>query len=229
MKAIRLITASLTVLLAAACNINSSIDVPAGTRFEGASTVNGSITVGEKAEVTGELSTVNGGIRIGKGARTGDISTVNGEIEVAEAAVIAAAQTVNGSVELDRGARAEGDIGTVNGSVSLYPGSEVTGGVSAVNGGLKLRGATVLGGLSNVNGGMLVTEGSRVKGGLVVERPSGRLEGEPPRIVIGPDSVIEGRLRFERPVRLYIHETAQVGPIEGAEAIRYAGEEPPQD
>ncbi|HET9678956.1 MAG TPA: hypothetical protein VFP95_00175, partial [Gammaproteobacteria bacterium] len=83
------------VLLLAACNVNESIDIPAGATSEGGTTVNGLITVGENAVVSGELSTVNGSIDIGKAARTGDLSTVNGSITVAEKAQVGTIQTVN--------------------------------------------------------------------------------------------------------------------------------------
>lgn len=229
MKLTRILTAILLLLPLAACDINSSIDVPPDTEFSGGSTVNGSVTVGRNATVTGDLGTVNGTIRVAEGAKTGALSTVNGTVDVADNATIASAETVNGAITLENGVTVEEGLGTVNGAIVAGRGSKVGGDLEAVNGELELHGVTVQGAVSNVNGGMLITEGSHIAGDLVVERPSGSLEDKPPRIVIGPDSVVEGTLRFERPVRLYIHQSATVGPIRGAEAIRYAGEEPPED
>jgi hypothetical protein len=45
--------------------------------------------------------------------------------------------------------------------------------------------------------------------------------------VIGPGAVVEGDLRFERDVRLYVSDQATVGPISGATAIRFSGDRPP--
>ena len=49
-------------------NINKSVRIADGATSTGASSVNGSVTVGDNATVTGDLSTVNGSIRIGEGS-----------------------------------------------------------------------------------------------------------------------------------------------------------------
>jgi hypothetical protein len=68
-----------------------------------------------------------------------------------------------------------------------------------------------------------------VAGGIKVEKPSGWSWGKqrPPRVVIGPNSVVEGELVFEREVELFVHATATVGKITGATATRYEGASPP--
>jgi hypothetical protein len=48
-----------------------------------------------------------------------------------------------------------------------------------------------------------------------------------PRIVIGPGATIEGELRFERVVQLYVSDRATIGPVVGATAIRFSGDAPP--
>ena len=60
--------ALLLVTPANALGINKSINIEADSQAGGASTVNGSITVGSGATVTGALETVNGAIRIGEDA-----------------------------------------------------------------------------------------------------------------------------------------------------------------
>jgi hypothetical protein len=50
-----------------------------------------------------------------------------------------------------------------------------------------------------------------------------------PRIVIGPNAVVDGPLIFEREVTLYVHNTARTGKITGATAVRYDGARAPQD
>ncbi len=63
--------------------INKSVKIEAGSESSGASSVNGSITVGENAVVTGGINTVNGAIRVDAGAKIESASTVNGSVKIA--------------------------------------------------------------------------------------------------------------------------------------------------
>jgi len=51
-----------------------------------------------------------------------------------------------------------------------------------------------------------------------------------PEIVIGPGSVVKGKIILEREVKLYISESAEVGGVEGTmsmdDAVRFSGEHP---
>ena len=46
-------------------------------------------------------------------------------------------------------------------------------------------------------------------------------------MVIGPGSVVQGTLNFEREVELYVSDTATIGAVEGAKVVRFSGERPP--
>ena len=148
-------------------------------KCEGLTTVNGSINVGEKGEITGEVAAVNGRISLSNGTRVGD------------------------------------DVGNVNGQIGLS-GTEVGGDLSTVNGDIELM------------------DGSVVKGDLVVEKPSnwswGKENKRKPRVVIGPGSRVEGEIRVERKVELFISESAEVGDVSGemtlADAVRFEGKRP---
>jgi hypothetical protein len=48
-----------------------------------------------------------------------------------------------------------------------------------------------------------------------------------PRIVVGPGATVQGDLRFERTVRLFISDQATVGTVTGATPISFSGETPP--
>jgi hypothetical protein len=50
---------------------------------------------------------------------------------------------------------------------------------------------------------------------------------QPPRIVIGPNAVVEGALVFEREVTLYVHDSARIGKVTGATAVRFSTPTPP--
>jgi hypothetical protein len=47
-----------------------------------------------------------------------------------------------------------------------------------------------------------------------------------PKIVIGPNATVEGTLRFQREVDLYVSNTAKIGKVEGATPRRFSGSEP---
>jgi hypothetical protein len=47
-----------------------------------------------------------------------------------------------------------------------------------------------------------------------------------PTIVIHGGAVVEGCLSFERRVKLYVNDRAAIGPVEGAEPIRFSGDSP---
>jgi DUF4097 and DUF4098 domain-containing protein YvlB len=233
-----LFTVSLLALLMAVpafgASVNKSIKVEAGGESGGATTVNGSITVGADAVVTGNVKTVNGSIRVDSGARIENASTVNGGVKIAENVQADNLSTVNGAVKVGESAVVDGEIEAVNGSVSVKKGATVVRSVSNVNGKIDLSGAEVGGDVSTVTGDVNVVDGSLVKGDLIVEKPSnwgwGNKKNRKPRIVVGPGSTIEGVIDLEREVELYISSTANVGGVSGVmsmdDAVRFDGDKP---
>ena len=125
-------------------------------------------------------------------------------------------ETVNGSVFVDHGGRVDGDIETVNGSIGLVD-------------------TDLAGGIATVNGDITVGIGSHVRGGITVEKPDNTWfpfsfgKRDPQRIVIAQDARVDGALVFEREVKLYVHSTAEIGPVTGATAVRYEGDTAPRD
>jgi DUF4097 and DUF4098 domain-containing protein YvlB len=194
-----------------------------------ASTVNGSIHV-PAGQHSGNLGTVNGSVYIADNATVGTAGTVNGAIELGAHAMAESADTVNGWVTLAAGAHVTHEVKTVNGSLNLNTGAEVGGSVGNVNGHIALTAAHVAGGLQTVSGDIDVAGASRVDGGIVVEKGNNgwfNWNSHKPRIVIGPGAVVNGPLRFERDVELYVSDKATIGPITGATAIRFSGNSPP--
>ncbi len=59
-------------------SVNKSISIGDDETSRGASSVNCSFSVGDRAVVDGNLSTVIGLVRVGSDARVEDVSTVNG-------------------------------------------------------------------------------------------------------------------------------------------------------
>ena len=218
-----------TVLLAAA-GVAQAHDEQ---RIRDIDKVNGSITA-EAGQFYGDLSTVNGGIDLQRGAQVEDVETVNGGIQAGDEVVARSVSTVNGGIRFGQRAQVDGDVETVNGGIFFDRGSNVRRGVSTVNGGIGLVDTDLGGGIETVNGDITVGVGSHVKGGIRVEKPTGNWGlrmGKPkvPRIVIGPNAVVEGNLVFEREVTLHVHQSARIGNVSGATAQRYSTATPPQD
>jgi hypothetical protein len=215
-------------------SINKSIKIDAGSESDGATSVNGSITVGDGATVTGDLNTVNGKVRVGDDARIEDASTVNGGLTVGENVTADSLETVNGSIKVGEGSQISGDIGAVNGGITLETGTVAADNVGNVNGSIELEGSEVGGNVETVSGNIHLSDGARVRGNIIVEEPGGwgwnNGDKKMPEIIIGPGSVVEGSIVLEREVKLYISETAEVGGVEGKmsmdDAVRFSGDRP---
>ncbi len=215
-------------------SMNKSIEIEAGSESDGASTINGSISIGEKAVVSGDVSTVNGAIRVDSGASIKSASTVNGALRISDNVKSESLDTVNGSVTVGESVTVDGAIETVNGSIFVATGSTVSSDVSNVNGLIELSGAQIGGDVSTVSGDIYVVEGSVIKGDLMVEKPSGwswgkSLKGEP-EVVIGPGSSVVGNIELEHKVKLFISVSAHVGGVTGVmtldDAVRFSGKQP---
>jgi hypothetical protein len=194
------------------------------------SEVNGAIEVAANQQA-GNLSTVNGQIQIGAGATVGAADTVNGRIILGKGASAESLKTVNGSITVEADGRVARRVTAVNGSITLERKADVQGRVATVNGDIRLDGAHVGQGIQTAEGDIEVARQSRVEGGIHVEKEnqgwfSFSFWDTPPRIVIGPGAVVQGTLKFEREVELYVSDTATIGPVEGAKAVRFSGEAP---
>jgi len=176
-----------------------------------------------------EYSKVNGSIDVAADQKIGEVSTVNGSITIGERAVVTSVGTVNGRITLSAQARAA-TLSTVNGKLILGSGADVSGRVSNVNGDIHLDAAHVGGGIGTVNGDITVGANSRVEGGIHIAKASGgwfNWSGGTPRVVIAAGAVVQGTLKFEREVKLYVSDRATIGPVEGATAVKFSGDNPP--
>jgi len=227
------LTALFALLLAlpVEASLNKSITIAAGESADGATTVNGKVTVGAGATVTGEVSSVNGSVRIEEGATIAKAETVNGSLRVADKVRSRSLSTVNGAIEIGSDVVVDGEVSAVNGRISVGGGSKVANGLGNVNGDIELEGSEVGGDVSTINGDIELAEGAVVMGDVVVEEPGGWNNSKGmPRVVIGPGSRVEGVIRLERKVKLYISESAEVGGVEGEmtldDAVRFSGKRP---
>ena len=191
---------------------------------------------------TGNISKVNGGIEVETGQEAGDVSTVNGGIVIGEGARVREIETVNGSIRLEdravaslgryrqrfhhprRAGRDRRPGGHGERRCRARQGSRIGGSLETVNGRMSLTEATVGGGLETVNGDITVGANSRVEGGILVDKPSKNWsvgKQRNPKVTIEAGAVVNGTLRFEREVDLYVSPSATIGSVEGVPPVRH--------
>lgn len=216
-----------------AMSINKSVNIPDGSEAGGQSSVNGSISIGKDATITGSVNTVNGTIRIGDNARLKDAETVNGSIRVGSGVTAGDIGSVNGSIRLAENVTVDGEVSVVNGKISLDKGTTVADDVSNVNGEITVAGAEVGGDLTTVNGDVSLRDSATLRGSLIVKKPGGwgwNRNKREPKIIIGPGSKVLGNIELEREVELFISESAEVGGVAGEmsmdDAVRFSGARP---
>jgi len=208
--------------------ISDDVQTTAGQRYGSLSTVSGNIHVVRDVQAGG-VHTVSGDITIDAGASVGEVANTSGEVTLGDKATAHALKTVSGNLRLGRGVQVDGDATTVSGEIFADHGSRISGDVTAVSGAIGLVQTEVGGRINFVSANVTVGVGSHVKGGIRLAKPTFGKQNHPPRVVIGPDAVVDGPLDFELPVKLYVHSSAKVGPITGATPIAFSTPTPPKD
>jgi len=169
------------------------------------------------------------------------IQTVTRDISLEPGVDTRSVESFTGAITLQSGSRVSGNVRTELGELRLERGAEVGGSLENEAGAITLAAARVRGGISTRAGDIEIGPDSHVDGGILVRErgviglslgplkvgfPLGR---ENPRVVIGPGATVNGTLRFERKVELYVSERATIGVVEGATPVRFAGERPGSD
>ena len=162
------------------------------------------------------------------GATVEEADTVNGSIELGDRARASSLETVNGAISMGKSTQVAGKVSAVNGSIQLAEGADVGGKLENVNGTIKLDAAHVAGGIETVAGDITVGANSHVEGGILVDKVHGWFHGgnRNPAIIIGPHAVVTGTLEFRREVELKVSDSAQIGPVKGATAVKFSGATP---
>jgi predicted acyltransferase (DUF342 family) len=211
------------VALVVACMVWSGGSISYASDGSDIKAVNSSVDARE-GQAYGTLSTVNGNVRVGRRATADEAKTVNGSVTLEEDVRVGEASTVNGSLALHERVSIERGARSVNGDVEMRKGSRVGGEVATVSGDIELEGAEVGGEISTHNGDIELSDGSRVRGGIHVKetRNSGWSWGkdDPVKVHICSTCVVEGDLRFERPVELRVDSGAKIGKVIGDDVRR---------
>jgi cytoskeletal protein CcmA (bactofilin family) len=158
---------------------------------------------------------VNGGIDIGSGVHADDVTSVNGSVHVGSDGTI------------------DGELSVVNGRISVDSGTTVKRDVSNVNGEIQISGAEVGGNIETVAGDVVLENGAVLHGDINIEKPGNWSQSwthNKPTIVIGPGCRVDGTIRIEHEVKLYISNTATVGNVTGVmsmdDAVHFDGARP---
>ena len=186
---------------------------------------NGAVTTTAGSEY-GRLGTTNGSVRLADRVTADTGSTTNGSISAGSDVTVGQLSTVNGSIRLGERVRVAGEVRTVNGSIFIDRHGRA-GAVETTNGDIGLVATEVAGDVRLANGDLTIGIGSHVRGGVEVRKPGAnwmpvRVGTRLPRVVIGPGAVVDGPLVFERDVALFVHDSARIGPVTGAQPVRYS-------
>jgi DUF4097 and DUF4098 domain-containing protein YvlB len=205
----------------------SACDISIDSNGDETNRVNGSIRV-TAGKPPADVRTVNGSVHIEDNATANSATTVNGAVHMGAHATATSLKTVNGSISLDTGSHAT-EAKSVNGDLTLRDGVDLTGSLANVNGRISVESAHVGGGIKTVSGDISVLGNSKVEGGILVEQPSGSgfFSSQNPTIIIGPGATVQGDLRFERKVKLYVSDHATIGNVIGATPVSFSGDKPP--
>ncbi|MGO3127140.1 MAG: hypothetical protein ACTIJY_03610 [Luteimonas sp.] len=213
--------------------VNGGVEAEAGQTYRDLSTVNGGVRIGDGVRAR-DVETVNGGIRGGDGIQVEDVETVNGGITLGARTQARSLTTVNGGIRVGTDANIGGNVESVSGGVFVDRGGRIDGKVSTVNGAIGLVGTEITGDVKTVNGDVTIGTGSHVRGKLVIDKPSSNwfpvtINRRNPRVIIGPDAIVDGPMEFKREVTLYVHTSAKTGAISGATAVPYDSARAPQE
>ncbi len=192
---------------------NNTVYVPRGMNVKDINTINGRVVL-EGGASARSVSSVNGRVQVeGQGSYAGSVDTVNGRISAIEGGEIGgSATTVNGRINLDNVAVGR-NVETSNGSIYLVD-ATVGKNIETRNGDVRLENSVV-------EQDLIIHSRYRVSllGFIDIKR-------ERPEIIVGPGSEIKGSLIARADVRLYVHESAKIGNIIGADPVMYNGRLP---
>lgn len=214
-----IVTAGLMTTACAGVSV-PHMDSP-GSHFD---VVNGGVEIGPDSRV-GNVSVVNGGVSLGDRTRAGQVDVVNGDVTFGRDVRVASVETINGAIEAGDGLTVADDLETVNGDIVLARGADVGGDIETVNGDMGFSHARIGGDIETVHGDLDTGPSSVIAGDIIYQRPD-KERWLPPTVIIGPGTRVLGELSFGRTVRLFVHDTAEIGPVRGAEVRRFSGDRP---
>jgi cytoskeletal protein CcmA (bactofilin family) len=227
---------------------SGSVTLEAGASARNIDTGSGSVRLHDDAR-SGDIDTGSGRVELGRNARAGRIDTGSGRVQLDDGAHSEHIDTGSGGVEGGSNVVVDGKIDTGSGGVELGAGSRVAGDIDTGSGGVELLATEVAGYIDTGSGRVYLTD-SNILGEVRTRSGEVRLEGSthvhgdllvqtnrcwglcwsnepnPARVIIGANARVDGRIKFEHPGELWVHEQARIGKVEGVEVQRFQGERP---
>lgn len=194
--------------------------------------INRSVSI-EDGRKVGNIDLINGSIELGDDSSAGSLDSINGSIHLGDRVTVRNIDATNGRIRAGKQLTVRGSIDATNGSVWLGAGSRVEGDLDALNGGIELHSTQIAGAIESVNSSLETGPDSRIVGGIRYRKATGWFNNSgnsrAPRIVIGPRTEVLGAMQFERAVELWVHQSASIAEVVGAEVRTYSGERPPSN
>jgi hypothetical protein len=163
-------------------------------------------------------------VAAGENADTGSRS-----VRVPAGTAVGVIDTGSGSIELGAGSSVRGKIDSGSGSVD-FNGVTVEGPIDTGSGDISLVDCQLRDDLRTTRGEVKLEGSTRVDGDLIIRKSKcwGICWGDdqPTRVIIGAGASVAGEIRSERETELWVHETARIGKVSGAEVKRFSGERP---
>ncbi|NKB32320.1 MAG: hypothetical protein GKR91_04410 [Pseudomonadales bacterium] len=183
------------------------------------SRVNSTINVEADESVVGDVSSVNGSVRLARGSSASEVTTVNGRIEISDQASVYEAATVNGGIRVGENVTVRGSLETVNGGIRTESGTVIENRIETVNGGIRVSSTQVGDNIETSNGDINIQDGSVIEGDVVVKgrkRWWDRLfswNNRRPEITIDSSSTVRGDIHIYREVDLNIADGSLNGEV----------------
>jgi DUF4097 and DUF4098 domain-containing protein YvlB len=178
------------------------------------------VDISENQRVS-DLSSVNGNITIEDKASARDVDAVNGNIEIGNNVQVRELSTVNGDIQTQTNLSVKRDVGTVNGNITFGVDSTIGKDVTTVNGDIFLNQTFVGDDITTKNGSITLVEGSIVGGDIEFESQNDNgwwseksREHNPPTLKIDASSDVKGKIILRQVVVLEIENPDLLAKVE---------------
>jgi cytoskeletal protein CcmA (bactofilin family) len=200
---------------------SGDVRLETGATATSADTTSGDVELGFGARILGKIDVTSGDVTLGINASAGSIDTTSGSIRLGGGASSKGIDSTSGSVDLAPGAVVRGKIDTTSGIV-VGQGAQIFGAIDTTSGDISLTTSRVSGNVLTYSGRVHILTRSHVSGNVVLRKPNcdwnlfGNCSARETTVIIGAGSIISGNIIAERPIRLYVHPTAQVNGVIGS-------------
>lgn len=165
-----------------------------------------------------DLRTVDGAIYVLDDMRVRDIRNINGVTVVESNGRARNLNAVNGNIRVRGESLVTGHIKNVSGDVMIDGNSNIKGTISTTSGDLTIANSMVNERVTTSHGNVSI-HNSRLNGDLMIRNRPNFFSPQHPKVVIGPNSSIQGSIIAPIKTEILIHTSSSVGGIAGPAPI----------